>query len=335
MCRLSHTGVHFTPTFSERGRLCTYSSPGCIERELMERQSKYSPILNYAVKQIGYQDYEEYLSGPHWRSYLKKYKVSSCWCCSASSPLAQHHLTYKRLGCELPKDTITLCFECHDKVHQICKSRKATLDCAHLVLMGVKPVMKLEPRKKKVTKKKLRRMMRRNKVSKSSKWMTFLGLCEWRNETPSDVAKWLESQGYAEITDGPRIRPTDESLTIRLAKEEGGSYFWNRRLYRSKFKRFANPIQKVSRRRHRKVVKLQNNRPCEFTIELTQEMVSQAMSVRGGWTMQQLALIGIPALTTGWKHTMVGRVVGYDNAVEFVRIREELKATGQDLPKRK
>lgn len=313
------------------------------------RSSRYSPVLNYAVQQLGYQDYEEYLSSPHWRSYLSANKTKSCWCCSSQSPLAQHHITYKRLGCELPEDTVTLCFDCHTKTHQLCKDKKANLSYAHMMLRGDKSVENRVPtvRRKKLTKKKLRRFMKKNrgpkqkhKVAKSSKWMSLSELAEWRYESLSFVVEWLSKVDFVKTCNLKEIVPTEKAFEIHIVHSFDGQYLWNRRAYKSIYNKFKTSGKlpnhfKTSKRRRKVVSSKVSSNECELTIELTQEMVHEAMSVRGGWTMQQLALIGIPELTRGWKTTMVGRVVGYDNAVEFVRIRHELKATGQDLPKHK
>ena len=65
--------------------------------------------------------YWSYLRTRHWKIVRKRALAAAehrCFYCGATHPLDVHHLTYKRLGCELDEDLIVLCRECHDIEHQ-------------------------------------------------------------------------------------------------------------------------------------------------------------------------------------------------------------------------
>lgn len=64
--------------------------------------------------------YSKYLQTPHWR-YLRNRVLEEanwrCRWCTSEKDLQVHHLTYKRLGCELRRDLIVLCGNCHVGTH--------------------------------------------------------------------------------------------------------------------------------------------------------------------------------------------------------------------------
>lgn len=66
--------------------------------------------------------YPEYLNSQHWyetrREALKKAN-HKCEVCGCSGSLDIHHLSYKRMWCELPTDLIALCRDCHHKIHGV------------------------------------------------------------------------------------------------------------------------------------------------------------------------------------------------------------------------
>ena len=93
--------------------------------------------LNEKAQSRGFQDYEHYLkSSIHWHAFSQRYIGKRCWCCYESRPynLLLHHLIYERLGRELPRDVVTLCRWCHEKVHQMIHDREAQLHDAHVKL---------------------------------------------------------------------------------------------------------------------------------------------------------------------------------------------------------
>jgi 5-methylcytosine-specific restriction endonuclease McrA len=73
-----------------------------------------------ALKIRGKKAYERYLNSDLWRKNRQPAldrAGNACEKCGAVEALNVHHLTYKRLGKELPKDLQVLCRPCHLLVH--------------------------------------------------------------------------------------------------------------------------------------------------------------------------------------------------------------------------
>lgn len=71
-------------------------------------------------KEKSFVPYYEYLKSKAWQKQrLKTFKRDGfkCVCCGASINLRAHHITYENLGAEEDGDLVTLCKECHEKVH--------------------------------------------------------------------------------------------------------------------------------------------------------------------------------------------------------------------------
>lgn len=65
-------------------------------------------------------DYEEYINSGAWKMFrLAIIAQRGCVCerCGTAGPVDAHHLTYKRLGYELPEDIRLLCRACHQLMH--------------------------------------------------------------------------------------------------------------------------------------------------------------------------------------------------------------------------
>ena len=74
-----------------------------------------------------FEDYREYLESSHWDTVrLARLKKDGyrCQICGSAKNLCVHHLTYDRMGHELMDDLLTLCRDCHEKVHAIDIERK-------------------------------------------------------------------------------------------------------------------------------------------------------------------------------------------------------------------
>lgn len=66
-------------------------------------------------------DYLSYINSGKWRNKSKRIrkKRGACEHCGSIHRLQVHHLTYERLGNELPSDLLVLCRDCHLVIHDI------------------------------------------------------------------------------------------------------------------------------------------------------------------------------------------------------------------------
>ena len=68
----------------------------------------------------GFGTYTEYLQGKHWKGLRKVLCLrpdSRCAGCDDHRHLQIHHVSYARVGNELPDDLVVLCDTCHKRVH--------------------------------------------------------------------------------------------------------------------------------------------------------------------------------------------------------------------------
>ncbi len=94
--------------------------------------------MDKRVQVLGFDTYREYLQSQHWREFVRHRRQKRCWVCGKSRGvvLCLHHLTYDRLGSELPDDVVTLCKGCHEDAHTL--ARLGTALCvAHTVLRNL------------------------------------------------------------------------------------------------------------------------------------------------------------------------------------------------------
>lgn len=64
--------------------------------------------------------YKEYMASPEWkevREQRKEIDDYKCVMCGSESNLQVHHQHYGNVGCEHMDDLITVCYECHRKIH--------------------------------------------------------------------------------------------------------------------------------------------------------------------------------------------------------------------------
>lgn len=76
-------------------------------------------------------NYKAYLNSPHWIKFRSTYYKESpviksmkknlgmvvCRFCRQDKPLQIHHITYKRIGKERWGDVVSICGDCHQKIH--------------------------------------------------------------------------------------------------------------------------------------------------------------------------------------------------------------------------
>lgn len=71
---------------------------------------------NNKLKDLGYENYNQYLNSDIWRETKKKKKRTKC-VCGSNKKLHLHHKTYERVGDEHLRDLVWLCKECHEYLH--------------------------------------------------------------------------------------------------------------------------------------------------------------------------------------------------------------------------
>jgi hypothetical protein len=72
-----------------------------------------------AIQKMPTRRYLDYLKSPKWKAtkanHLRIYPV--CEICHMRPSFQCHHVTYKRLGYELPIDLVAVCVQCHHEIH--------------------------------------------------------------------------------------------------------------------------------------------------------------------------------------------------------------------------
>lgn len=65
---------------------------------------------------------------------------------------------------------------------------------------------------------------------------------------------------------------------------------------------------------------LKNN----MMVVVTKEILAQGMSLRGGWSMEQLRLLGVPTpLRSGWRKHLEGSMVSEENIAAFLALKDK------------
>jgi hypothetical protein len=96
-----------------------------LRQQVKEEEAQsptWKPISKNELKKKR-KEYKQYLETPHWKKLRIKIIMRdgfSCKNCNIGltpSSAQVHHLNYKRVGCELDSDLVTLCRDCHKKEH--------------------------------------------------------------------------------------------------------------------------------------------------------------------------------------------------------------------------
>lgn len=83
------------------------------------------------LRKLGYRDYADYLRSPEWAATRLRYYEAhgrTCCLCGTDEQIQLHHLTYERVGQELPDDLAGLCANCHAMVHVLERRGELALD---------------------------------------------------------------------------------------------------------------------------------------------------------------------------------------------------------------
>jgi len=94
-----------------------------IRKSLMnEYWKKYSQYLRVVseIKGEWWELYTDYLKSEEWNSKRESRLIidnNRCFICNSDFPLQIHHMHYKNVGDEFMEDLITVCINCHQKLH--------------------------------------------------------------------------------------------------------------------------------------------------------------------------------------------------------------------------
>lgn len=93
-----------------------------------------SEYLNKKCRDLGYNNYQEYLNSIPWKVFSKTIKDNrkKCFSCKGRLGLVVHHINYNNLGNEFEEDVVVLCKSCHYIVHQLISEENVELRKAHL-----------------------------------------------------------------------------------------------------------------------------------------------------------------------------------------------------------
>jgi 5-methylcytosine-specific restriction endonuclease McrA len=84
------------------------------------RERRAQKASHQSTSQQRTSEYEAHIKSKKWRAFcaeIRKSRGDACEKCRGTKELHVHHLTYERLGDELPSDVQLLCRACHEKVH--------------------------------------------------------------------------------------------------------------------------------------------------------------------------------------------------------------------------
>lgn len=84
--------------------------------------------------------YREYLDSDLWIEAKRRHVLAGMprTCTVCGDPWIQfHHITYQRLGKELPGDLLPLCKAHHEMVHEYARTHPTQLECIHKILRKI------------------------------------------------------------------------------------------------------------------------------------------------------------------------------------------------------
>lgn len=160
--------------------------------------------LDELAQSLGFANYAAYLKSPDWLEFRAANMKRHCFCCFAENGLQLHHLRY-HLGEERPEDVVTVCDDCHGRIHDIIRSGKSRLE-AHRIL-----------RKYYQNKKKDRRW--------ATNWRQLLN--KSAGETLTHLQAFLVKN---RLLDG-QMRPTLFAIKAKYARDANGQWQWHRHRY--------------------------------------------------------------------------------------------------------
>jgi hypothetical protein len=120
--------------------LLSVSNDGLVDRILKTERTLQDVYLvrDSILRNHGYKSYDEFLRSEYWKSVREKvktgkYKEKYCKCniCDSEENIHLHHNTYRWMLTKYElREIISLCRDCHLRLHQISTEQECTLNKA-------------------------------------------------------------------------------------------------------------------------------------------------------------------------------------------------------------
>lgn len=106
------------------------------KKKTTRRNKQKSGVFHERLRALGFATYDEFLASDLWYRTRSKYFTwrtsvglpKKCEFCDAKERLAVHHVTYDRIGNEVPMDFRLLCKRCHEGVHRMHRRVRGSLE---------------------------------------------------------------------------------------------------------------------------------------------------------------------------------------------------------------
>lgn len=158
--------------------------------------------MDYKSRCLGYRDYNQYLAGEYWKTFVRSLGKKPCFCCGRKET-QYHHITYERFGKESPQDVVAVCGSCHVAIHRLVRGGKPLKD-AHLIHRR-----KVSPQDR--------------AAARDEQWVhRFRLLNKSKRQTVAELQSFLEEKGL--VSGGS---PTEAAFRLGFARLIDGKEKWN------------------------------------------------------------------------------------------------------------
>jgi 5-methylcytosine-specific restriction endonuclease McrA len=113
--------------FSELGNTSPESLSGYDRKALMIYEADFRPLVLATIDRLNntrhrdwWRQYSYYLESEEWRLKSRETIAAAggiCTYCNKAPAVQAHHITYDRVGEELPEDLRAICLDCHREQH--------------------------------------------------------------------------------------------------------------------------------------------------------------------------------------------------------------------------
>ncbi len=100
--------------------LCDLAKAHEYDRDYYSTAGLFRDLISQSQAKAWWKQYTAYLESPEWNERSRSTIEAAggiCSICKRSPATQAHHLTYERVGEELPEDLAAVCFPCHRVKH--------------------------------------------------------------------------------------------------------------------------------------------------------------------------------------------------------------------------